>query len=101
MKCFRRSFAFSCRSYLISTRPQSRLRSAKMLQSPWVGPSLFDFSRTNPVVSDRQMRGYKADEFPRCNDLSVFPERRKVALISRDQIICAGCVRTLEKLIVV
>ena len=43
---------------------------------------------------------HKADELARRNDLGIFPEARKMALVAGDQVVRAGGVGALEEFVV-
>ena len=49
---------------------------------------------------NRQMRGDEADKLSRCDDLGIFPESWEVPLVAGNQVVRAGRVRALQKLVI-
>ncbi|MGB6931168.1 MAG: hypothetical protein WBD91_00240, partial [Acidobacteriaceae bacterium] len=58
------------------------------------------FSTTSSLLQDQVGRG-QTDELARCDDLGLFPERWKVLLIPRDQVIRPGSIRAFQEPVVI
>ena len=56
--------------------------------------------RTRRCSLNRQMRGDEADKLSRCDDLGIFPESWEVPLVAGNQVVRAGRVRALQKLVI-